>query len=393
MSPGARMEYVEAVYLRYKKASKKERTIILNELCHNCGYHRKHAIRVLNHFKQFTKPNPKKRGKASVYNKPSIMKPLKVIWRAADLPCSKRLKAILPLWLPSYTEEYGKLPKEAKEALHSISAPTIDRLLKPTRVKYRGRGKATTKPGTLLRKQIPIKTEQWDETRPGFLEADTIAHCGDSMAGMFVFTVDCVDIATTWTEQRAVWGKGETGVLGQIKDIEDHIPFPLLGFDCDNGGEFLNYHLMKYLLKRKNPVQFTRSRPYHKDDNSHVEQKNWTHVRQWFGYHRFDNPEVVPLMNDLYRNEWRLYHNFFLPSVKLLEKKRIASKIIKRYDTPKTPYQRVLESSDIPDSVKRYLKQQFSQMNPFTLRKAIEKKLSKIFKLIDYYQSTQMSLR
>lgn len=388
MSPGARMEYVEAVYLRYKKASKKEKTIILNELCQNCGYHRKHAIRVLNNFRRFTKPAPRKRGKPSVYNKPSIMKPLKVIWRAADLPCSKRLKAILPLWLSSYTEEYGKLPKETTKALHSISAPTIDRLLKPTRVKYRGRGRATTKPGTLLRKQIPIKTEQWDETRPGFLEADTIAHCGDSMAGMFVFTVDCVDIATTWTEQRAVWGKGETGVLEQVKDVEDLIPFPLRGFDCDNGGEFLNYHLMKYLLKRKNPVQFTRSRPYHKDDNSHVEQKNWTHVRQWFGYHRFDNPEVVPLMNDLYRNEWRFYHNLFLPSVKLIQKKRIASKIIKRYDTPKTPYQRVMESLDIPDSVKRSLKQQFHQMNPFTLRKAIEKKLSKIFDLINSYQRT-----
>lgn len=388
MSPGARMEYVEAVYLRYKRASKKEKTIILNELCHNCGYHRKHAIRVLNHFKRFRKPQPKKRGKPSVYNKPSIMKPLKVIWLAADLPCSKRLKAIVPLWLPSYIEEYGNVPKAVTTALHSISAPSIDRLLKPIRVKYRGRGKATTKPGTLLRKHIPVKTEQWDETRPGFLEADTIAHCGDSMAGMFVFTVDCVDIATTWTEQRAVWGKGETGVLEQIKDVEEHIPFPLCGFDCDNGGEFLNYHLMKYLLKRKNPVQFTRSRPYHKDDNCHVEQKNWTHVRQWFGYNRFDKPELVPLMNDLYRNEWRQYHNFFLPSVKLLEKNRIASKIIKRYDKPKTPYQRVLESSDIPDSVRQSLKQQFAQMNPFALRKAIEKKLSRIFDLISSYQRT-----
>jgi hypothetical protein len=388
MSPGARMEYVEAVYVRYKRASKKEKTIILNEFCQNCGYHRKHAIRVLNHFKRFTKPQPKKRGKPSVYNKPSIMKPLKVIWLAADLPCSKRLKAIIPLWLPSYREVHGDVSKAVAKALHRISAPTIDRLLKPTRVKYRGRGKATTKPGTLLRKHIPIKTEQWDETRPGFLEADTIAHCGDSMAGMFVFTVDCVDIATTWTEQRAVWGKGETGVLEQIKDIEEHLPFPLRGFDCDNGGEFLNYHLMKYLLKRKNPVHFTRSRPYHKDDNCHVEQKNWTHVRQWFGYHRFDNPELIPLMNDLYRKEWRQYHNFFLPSVKLLEKKRFASKIMKRYDTPKTPYQRVLESPDISDSVRQSLKQQFVQLNPFALRKVIEKKLLRIFNMISSYQRT-----
>ena len=388
MSPGARMEYVKAVAVRYKRASKKEKGIILDELCHNCGYHRKHAIRVLTHYKRYSKPKLKNRGKPSVYNKPSIMKPLKVIWRAAHLPCSKRLKAILPLWLPSYSKEYGELSEAVTTALHRISAPTIDRLLTPARIQYGGRGRSTTKPGTLLKTHIPIKTNQWDEKRPGFLEADTIAHCGESMAGMFAFTLDSVDIATGWTEQRAVWGKGETGVLQQIQDIEGSLPFPLLGFDSDNGSEFLNYHLMRHFHKRKKPVQFTRSRPYHKDDNAHVEQKNWTHVRQWLGYNRFDDPEAVTLMNKLYKTEWRLYHNFFLPSVKLLEKKRIASKTIKRYDTPKTPYQRVLESPDIQDSVKQSLKQQFSQMNPFIFRKAIEKKLSRIFNLIKSYQQT-----
>jgi len=310
------------------------------------------------------------------------MKPLKRIWLSANLPCSKRLKAILPLWLPSYEKEFGKLPHDSITALHAISAATIDRLLKPARVKYKGRGRSTTKPGTLLKKHIPIKTDQWDETRPGFLEADTVAHCGESMAGMFAFTIDCVDIATTWTEQRAVWGKGETGVLEQIKDIEDSIPFTLLGFDSDNGSEFLNYHLLRHFHHRKQPVQFTRSRPYHKNDNAHVEQKNWTHVRQWLGYHRLDNPDVVPLMNDLYTSEWRLYHNFFLPSVKLLEKKRIASKTIKRYDTPKTPYQRVMESTGISEEVKLSLRKQFEQLNPFKLRKAMEIKLAKIFKII-----------
>lgn len=382
MSLGARMEYLKSVYLRYKRANRKEKSTILNEFCHNCGYHRKHAIRALNTFKRFTKPKPKKRGKPSVYNKSSIIKPLKHIWLAANLPCSKRLKAILPLWLPFYAKEFGKLPHDVLTALYSISASTIDRLLKPTRIKYKGRGRSTTKPGTLLKKQIPVKTDQWDETRPGFLEADTVAHCGESMAGMFAFTIDCVDIATTWTEQRAVWGKGETGVLEQIKDIEDSIPFPLLGFDSDNGSEFLNYHLLRHFHGREQPVQFTRSRPYHKDDNAHVEQKNWTHVRQWLGYHRLDNPDVVPLMNELYTSEWRLYHNFFLPSVKLLQKKIVASKTIKRYDTPKTPFQRVMESADISDEVKLSLKKEFEQLNPFRLRKAMEKKLAEIFKII-----------
>ena len=382
MSPGARMEYLKAVHLRYKRANRKDKSIILDELCQNCGYHRKHAIRALNTFKRYTKPKPKKRGRPSQYNIASIIKPLKRIWLTANLPCSKRLKAILPLWLPSYEKDYGKLPHDSIVLLHDISAATIDRLLKPTRIKYKGRGRSTTKPGTLLKKQIPIKTDQWDETRPGFLEADTVAHCGESMAGMFAFTIDCVDIATTWTEQRAVWGKGESGVLEQIKDIEDSLPFPLLGFDSDNGSEFLNYHLLRHFHHRDQPVQFTRSRPYHKNDNAHVEQKNWTHVRQWLGYQRLDNPDVVALMNDLYTSEWRLYHNFFMPSVKLLEKKRIASKTIKRYDTPKTPYQRVMESTDISKEVKLSLKKQFEQLNPFRLRKAMEIKLAKIFRII-----------
>jgi len=382
MSPRARMEYLEAIYLRYQKASFKEKTIILNEFCLNSGYHRKHAIRLLNHFKRFTKPKPKKRGKPSKYNKLSILKPLKKIWLAANLPCSKRLKVILPLWLPSYVKEFGSLSLEVVKALHRISPATLDRLLEPARVKYRGRGRTTTKPGTLLRKQIPIKTNQWDETKPGFLEADTIAHCGESLLGDFIYTLDTVDIATGWTEQRAVWGKGETEILRQIQDIEDSLPFPLLGFDSDNGSEFLNWHLMRHFHQRDKPVQFTRSRPYHKDDNAHVEQKNWTHVRQWFGYHRLDKRVLVGLMNHLYSQEWRLYHNFFLPSVKLMEKKLVDGKAFKRYDQPKTPYQRVLESPYVSASVKHSLKEQFENLNPFRLRKAMEDKLHTIFKIL-----------
>ena len=382
MSPRARMEYLETIYLRYKKASVKEKTLILNEFCLNCGYHRKHAIRLIKHFKRFTKPKPKRRGKPSKYNKPSVLEPLKKIWLAANLPCSKRLKVILSLWLPSYVKEFGRLSLEVVKALHRISPATLDRLLAPARVKYRGRGRTTTKPGALLRKQIPIKTNQWDETKPGFLEADTIAHCGETLLGQFVYTIDTVDIATGWTEQRAVWGKGETDVLKQIQDIEDSLPFPLLGFDCDNGGEFLNWHLMKHFHQRDKTVQFTRSRPYHKDDNAHVEQKNWTHVRQWFGYHRLDKPVLVGLMNHLYSHEWRLYHNFFLPSVKLVEKKLVEGKAMKRYDQPKTPYQRVLESPYLSASIKRSLKEQFETLNPFRLRKAIEDELNTIFKIL-----------
>ncbi len=378
MSPRSKREYIEAIYLRYKRASPKEKTLILNEFCATCGYHRKHAIRLLRGFKRFIRPKTKKRGRPPLYHSDLILKPLKRIWLAANLPCSKRLKVILPLWLPGYVQHFGPLPPQALRALRCIAPATIDRLLRPVRIHYKRRGRSTTKPGTLLRKQIPIKTNQWDESRPGFLEADTVAHCGESLSGMFAYTIDCVDIATGWTEQRAVWGKGETDVLQQLKHIEKSLPFPLLGFDCDNGSEFLNHHLHRHFTQRKYPVQFTRSRAYHKDDNAHIEQKNWTHIRQWLGYQRLDDPSVIDLLNNLYRQEWRLFHNFFCPSMKLLSKERVGSKTLKRHDPPKTPYQRIMESPHIPSTIKHDLSKMLETLNPFVLREAMEKKLKKI---------------
>jgi hypothetical protein len=174
-------------------------------------------------------------------------------------------------------------------------------------------------------------------------------------------------------------GKGGRGVLEQIADVESSLPFPLLGFDCDNGSEFLNYHLLRHFTERTQPVSFTRSRAYHKDDNAHIEQKNWTHVRQWLGYDRFDNPSCVDLLNDLYRNEWRLFHNFFCPSVKLIAKERVGSKTIKRHDIPRTPYQRIMLSNHVQVSTKQSLTKTLETLNPFMLREAMEKKLKKIF--------------
>jgi hypothetical protein len=379
MSPRSKKEYIENIYLRYRNASRNQKALILDECCATLGYHRKHAIRMLKRFKRFRKTKTKRPGRAPFYSQPSILKPLKKIWLAANLPCSKRLKIILPLWIPGYIQSFDPLSPEAVEALSHISPATIDRILSPTRIHYKKRGRSTTKPGTLLRNQIPIKTNQWNESRPGFLEADTVAHCGDSLAGMFAYTLDSVDIATGWTEQRAVWGKGETGVLEQIHDIESSLPFPLLGFDCDNGSEFLNHHLYRHFSQRKKPVQFTRSRAYHKQDNAHIEQKNWTHIRQWLGYQRFDDPLIVPLLNHLYTQEWKLFHNFFCPSAKLLAKERIGSKTLKRYDSPKTPYQRIIDSPCISPPIKQSLTKQLESLNPFMLRKAMEEKIKKIF--------------
>jgi hypothetical protein len=379
MSPRSKKEYLETIFLRYRQATRKQKTLILNEFCATSGYHRKHAIRLLRKFKRFQKPKTKKPGRTPIYDHPSILKPLKKIWLAANLPCSKRLQALLPLWLPGYVQSFGFLSPEVSQALLLISPATIDRLLLPIRSHYKKRGRSTTKPGTLLRNQIPIQTNQWDESRPGFLEADTVAHCGSSLLGMFALTLDCTDIATGWTEQRAVWGKGQSAILDQIRHIEFSLPFPLLGFDSDNGSEFLNHHLFRHFANRKQPIQFTRSRSYHKQDNAHVEQKNWTHVRQWIGYDRIDNPHSVPLLNDLYTQEWRLFHNFFCPSVKLLQKERIGSKTLKHHDSPKTPYQRVLESPLISPQVKQSLSKQLESLNPFVLRKIINEKLKNIF--------------
>ena len=383
MSPRSKKEYLEKIFLRYKKTkTTQQKTNILDEFCKVCDYHRKHAIRLLNTFNRFIKPKSRRRGKPSTYQQTSVLPPLERIWLDSGMPCSKRLIVIIPLWLVHFP---GGLDLPVIKAIKKVSASTIDRLLKQSRRKYKRFNFCTTKPGTLLRHQIPIKTNQWQEFHPGFVEADTVAHCGVSTAGIYVNTLNLVDIATGWSEQRAVWGKGETNVLLQIQNIEHSLPFSLKGFDCDNGGEFLNHHLLRHFAdpRRQPPVQFTRSRAYKKDDNAHIEQKNYTHVRQWLGYHRFDNPLLVDLLNDLYQNEWRLYFNFFIPSIKLIDKIRRRSKIIKKHDAPKTPFQRVIDADPfyVSHLSKRNLKEQFAQLNPFYLKKIIDKKIQKILKL------------
>jgi len=375
MSPIAKREYTEATAIRYKRIRKDLKGFILDHYCDVTGYNRKYAITKLNHC--HTKKTKRKPGRPSVYKQDFIMRPLCKIWRASERPCSIRLKVIIQEWMPFMNEE---LHPAIKRLLLKISPATIDRVLRPYRLGDNRRRHCRTKPGNLIKSRIPIKQCQWDEKRPGFLEADTVAHCGGSLFGDFVYTLDTVDIATGWTEQRAVFGKSKHNVVNQIKDIEQSLPFPLLGFDSDNGSEFINYTLMKYFMHRPNdPIQFTRSRPYHKNDNAHIEQKNWTHVRYWFGYKRFDNPQVIDLFNDLYKNEWALYHNYFLPSVKLISKERVGSRWIKNHDIPKTPFRRLLQSKHVDSIVKKSLLNQYQQLNPFELKAKINVKLKQIF--------------
>ena len=382
MGKQERRAYLEAIRGRYRRANKAGKSAILNEFCAVCQYHRKYALRLLGTPDKRRKKAACKPGPASRYDTPELVETLRTIWMATDQLCSKRLKAALPLWLPHYETSVQPLSADTRALLAAISAASIDRLLKPIRAKAGRRGLSGTKPGTLLKKHIPIQAGVWDITQPGFLEADTVAHCGDSLAGNFVWSLTMTDICTGWTECRATWNKGVDGVMTQIKAIQKALPFPVKGFDCDNGSEFLNWHLLRYFQNPKRPVQFTRSRPYHSNDNAHVEQKNWSCVRQLFGYDRLGDPKLVKLMNDLYANEFSLFTNCFCPTLKLASKARIGSKWVRKHGKPIPPAQRVLDHPDIPKNTKKKLAAQIKSLNPFLIQRQIQRKLRAIFKLL-----------
>ncbi len=381
MSNSAKKEYLQEIRKRYFIATKADKTLILDEFSTVCNLNRKYCIRLI-HKKET--PVNKRKGRPKKYHSSTLLDFLKDLWVVTNLACSKRLKAAIPLWLPYYhLHKNNCLTSKDLKLIEEMSPRTIDRLLHRLKSKYKKFGLSTTKPGRLLKKQVPIKLNQWDETRPGFIEADTVAHCGSSLSGQFVYTLNIVDIASGWTEQRALWGKGQRGVFEALKNITKHLPFKVLGFDCDNGGELLNYMLLEYFTHRKNPVQYTRSREYKKNDNAHVEEKNWTHIRQFIGYQRFDKIETVAMLNELYLIEWRLYLNFFIPSFKLIDKKRDGSKIIKRFDKPKTPYQRLIDSPSISSAKKKELIQIFNSLDPFLLEINMKNKIKNILNLYE----------
>jgi len=371
----SRREYLQTIIDRYQRVGRKFKSKILDEFCAVCGYHRKHALRLLRkrmrHRRRRSGPKPQYDALISAI--------LKDIWLASDQLCSKRLKAALPLWLPYYEAQQGRLLPAIRQKLLAISPATIDRLLRPARAKHRRRGLSGTKPGSLLKHHIPIRTDNEDVEKPGYLEADAVAHCHDSLAGDFIWSLTFTDIFSQWTENRAIWNKGATDVVARVQEVEADLPFPILSFDVDNGAEFLNHHLWRYFFDRPEPVSFARGRPYHKDDQAHVEQKNWTHVRQLLGYDRLENPCQVELINALYREAWDPFHNFFRPSMKLQAKKRVRSRIVKKHDLPQTPYERLLASSAVSESKKHELRERFEQLNPFDLKKEIERRLKMVF--------------
>lgn len=373
----------------YQFGSKQAKKEMLDHLVIDLRRHRKSLIRRLNNYDLPRRPGP---GRPPVYVDSELIESLKVIWLATDQLCGKRLKAALPLWLPHYERGHGELANSTRSQLLVMSSATIDRLLKPLKLKHKKHGLGGTRPGTLLKNQIPIKTHNWDITQPGFMEVDTVAHCGNSLLGNFIWSITFTDIYSGWTEVRATWNKGAEGVLTQIKILEASLPFELKGFDCDNGSEFLNYHLLRYFSNREKPVGFTRSRPYKKNDNAHVEQKNWTHVRHLLGYDRLEDPRLVEYINDLYSNEWSLLQNFFMPSMKLTEKTRINSRYKREYSNPCTPYERLILSESISENKKIELKETNKKLNPFELKKEIERKLKKIFYYVNVSNKVRMRI-
>lgn len=363
----SKREYLEKIRPRYAAAKREGKQRILDEFCANCGYHRKHAIRLLRADRPVRQRRP---GRPSEYGVEES-KVLEAIWLTANRPCSRRFKAMLPIWLPHYERESGALPALRRQRLLAVSPRTLDRLLNPIRRRHGTRGRCGTRPGSLLKHQIPIKTEHADVRQPGVMEADTVAHCGNSLAGDFIWSLTLTDIFSGWTENRAVWNKGYDGIRQAITDIEKHLPFTLTGFHSDNGGEFLNHHLIRFFHERHLPVDYSRGRPYHKNDTAHVEQKNYTHVRLLLGYARLANPDVIPTINLLYE-AWALFNNFFCASTKLIAKTKVGSRYRKAYDGPQTPYQRLMASPHVSDAVKTHLTEVFCNLNPFKLKRLIE---------------------
>jgi len=378
MSQTTRKEVLTKLRRRYLSAGPEHKRILLDQAQELLGYHRKAAIRSL-------RAPTIERGPRIIAGRPVTYEPerllpyLQPIWRATDYACGRRLVAMLPEWIPAYEQYERKLPGEVRDKLLEASERTLDRLLQPLRVQ--GAGRSRTRPGTLLRQQIPIRGSVWEEGKAGWLEVDTVALCGGSVAGEFVWMVDGVDYATTWVAMRAMWGRGQAGTLAALRDIEESLPFALLGLDSDNGGEFLNHHVLRWLQKRPRPVFMTRSRPYKKDDNAHVEQKNWTHVRQCFGYERHDNPEVVGLINALIQQAYGPLRNFFHASLKLERTERTSGRSgrLKRiYGPAQTPLARVLASAEVSAATKRRLQQEKARLNPFALQKVMAQGLKQI---------------
>lgn len=374
MDHHSKSELLRSYGKRYERASKKEKTIIINAIVDATGYCRKHVIRALNLDVQV----PKKIARTRHSRYAHLYKTLKRVWAASNFLCGKRLQPFLPELVKSLKRHKEiKLGKQDETLLLTMSASTIDRHLAPARREIRIKGRATTKPGTLLKHQIPIRTfADWDDHRPGFLEIDLVAHCGDSNHGEYVNTLNMTDIATGWTVGTAFMGRSQQFCVAAIEEVRPSLPFVVLGIDSDNGAEFINAHLKRYC--ESNCISFTRSRAYKKNDSAHIEQKNWDVVRKMIGYGRFDTHAQLDIINGIHRL-LAFYQNYFQPSRKLVSKKRIGARVTKHYDIAATPAQRIHARKDTPKDIKKRLRDTFRQVNPAALLRSINDLSSELY--------------
>jgi hypothetical protein len=370
MSLKARGELAAAVAPRYQQASKKDKQKILDEFTAATGYHRKYAIDLLHQkapqisiAKHQHKPWPRR------YTA-EVKAALVTVWEASNRICSKRLAPFLPTMIDALTRHgHLSLDLEIKSRLLTISPATVDRLLADIRHAGQPHRLSTTKPGFLLKHHIPIRTfADWNEAGPGFVEADLVAHCGNTVLGSYLHTLVMTDIATQWIEFFALLFRGQTAVGQAVEQAQTFFPFPLLGLDTDNGSEFLNYTLWLYCTTHS--ITFTRSRPYKKNDQCHVEQKNGAVIRRFIGFDRFEGTEPGRILNELYRY-LRLYINFYQPSLKLIEKKRQGARVTRQYDQAQTPYQRVLAAPKVSPDSKQKLQKEFLTLDPVYLLQQI----------------------
>jgi len=377
VGPQAIREYLGRMRERYERAERTAKGRLLDEVCEVTGYHRKAVIRLL---RRPETGRRRRRGGRPVRYGPEVVAALRAIWTAAGYPWSVRLKALLPLWLP-WARRRLRLTDGLEQRVRTMSPRQMDRCLQGEKRTLRRRQYGRTKPGTLLKQQIPLRTDRWAVTEPGFTEIDLVAHSGDRADGEFLHSLNVTDIHTTWVETRAVLGKGQLRVQAALEEIRQALPFPLGGIDSDNGSEFINDHLRRYC--RRHRIQFTRGRPYKKDDNAHIEQKNWTHVRKVLGYVRYDSEAALTAINAVYA-DLRLLQNLFLPTVKLVTKERVGARVRRRYDRPQTPLERVRQSTGIDAARVAALVAQQQLLDPFALAQRIDQALAGIYQLANH---------
>jgi len=391
-----RYEIIQRTAEKYQKASKKKKGSILDMVCESTGLSRDRAARLMaaggyqkTRIRSAKPIRLETRGRKQKYGT-DVVAALITLWELAGCPCGKKLAAAIPELIDALVRhnELDWTP-ELQQLLREVSPATIDRLLEREKKKYGFKGRSTTKAGKLLKKDIPIRTGTgWDDAKPGYVEIDLVAHCGDTTAGQYVNTLNFTDISTGWTETRAVRTKAQKFVFAAIRFIRRLLPFDLLGIDSDNGSEFINDELYRYCIAEE--IALTRSRAYHKNDGCYVEQKNGAIVRNHIGYNRYEGQEAVDLMNEYYA-QLRLLTNYFLPQTKLISKEPVDGKTKKRYDKYVTPYNRVLASPDVPDERKEYIREVYETLNPAALVREMSQILKKLQAIALPYSSKHSS--